>query len=115
MWLVCVVGCMGACELGWTRKRGAGQPIPPRHVCTTSLLQQHSSQTDPPHLFIFAYKPAFSSPARISLPTTFLLPSSRPAEDGRKDLEAAVQKLTDEYVKQIEGLIKSKGDELTKV
>jgi ribosome recycling factor len=44
-----------------------------------------------------------------------LLPSSRPAEDGRKDLEAAVQKLTDEYVKQIEGLIKSKGDELTKV
>ncbi|KAL4856849.1 Ribosome-recycling factor [Chlorella vulgaris] len=37
------------------------------------------------------------------------------SEDGRKDLEAAVQKLTDEYVKQIEGLIKSKGDELTKV
>lgn len=30
-------------------------------------------------------------------------------------MEAAVQKLTDEYVKQIEGLIKSKGDELTKV
>lgn len=36
-------------------------------------------------------------------------------EDQRKDLEAAVQKLTDEYVKQIEGLIKSKTDELTKV
>jgi len=36
-------------------------------------------------------------------------------EDGRKDLETAVQKLTDDYVKQIDGLIKSKTDELTKV
>ena len=36
-------------------------------------------------------------------------------EDGRKDLEAAVQKLTDDYVKQIEALIKSKTEELTKV
>ena len=36
-------------------------------------------------------------------------------EDGRKDLEDAVQKLTDEYVKQVDGLIKSKSDELTKV
>lgn len=36
-------------------------------------------------------------------------------EDQRKDLEAAVQKMTDEYVKQVEGMIKSKGDELTKV
>lgn len=36
-------------------------------------------------------------------------------EDGRKDLETAVQKLTDDYVKQIESLMKSKTDELTKV
>jgi ribosome recycling factor len=36
-------------------------------------------------------------------------------EDGRKDLETAVQKLTDEYVKQVDALIKSKSDELTKV
>ncbi|PSC74980.1 ribosome-recycling chloroplastic [Micractinium conductrix] len=36
-------------------------------------------------------------------------------EDQRKDLEAAVQKLTDEYVKQVEVLIKGKSDELTKV
>lgn len=36
-------------------------------------------------------------------------------EDGRKDLEAAVQKLTDEYVKQVEKLIKAKSDELAKV
>ena len=36
-------------------------------------------------------------------------------EDGKKDLEAAVQKLTDDYVKQIEGMVKSKTDELTKV
>ncbi len=71
-------------------------------------------RADSPHLFI-ALVTAFSSPARISLPTTVLLPFSCPAEDGRKDLEAAVQKLTDEYVKQIEALIKSKGDELTKV
>lgn len=31
-------------------------------------------------------------------------PVPRPAEDQRKDLEAAVQKLTDEYVKQVRGL-----------
>lgn len=37
------------------------------------------------------------------------------SEDQRKDLENAVQKLTDEYVKEIEGLAKSKSDELTKV
>jgi ribosome recycling factor len=36
-------------------------------------------------------------------------------EDGRKDLEAAVQKLTDEYIKQVDALIKSKTEELTKV
>lgn len=36
-------------------------------------------------------------------------------EDGRKDLETAVQKLTDEYVKQVDALIKSKSDELSKV
>jgi ribosome recycling factor len=36
-------------------------------------------------------------------------------EDGRKDLEAAVQKLTDEYVKSVEKLAKSKSDELAKV
>jgi ribosome recycling factor len=37
------------------------------------------------------------------------------AEDQRKGMEAAVQKLTDDYVKQIDGLIKAKSDELTKV
>jgi ribosome recycling factor len=36
-------------------------------------------------------------------------------EDGRKDLEAAVQKLTDEYVKAVEKLMKSKADDLAKV
>lgn len=36
-------------------------------------------------------------------------------EDGRKDLEAAVQRLTDDYVKQVDGLIKGKTEELTKV
>lgn len=36
-------------------------------------------------------------------------------EDGRKDLESAVQKLTDDYVKQIDSLAKSKSDELAKV
>jgi ribosome recycling factor len=36
-------------------------------------------------------------------------------EDERKDLEGSVQKLTDEYVKKIEGLVKSKTEELTKV
>jgi ribosome recycling factor len=36
-------------------------------------------------------------------------------EDGRKDLEAAVQKLTDEYVKAVEKLMKGKADELAKV
>lgn len=36
-------------------------------------------------------------------------------EDGRKDLETAVQKLTDDYVKQVESLVKSKTEELTKV
>lgn len=36
-------------------------------------------------------------------------------EDGRKDLEDAVQKLTDDYVKQIDALMKAKSDELTKV
>lgn len=36
-------------------------------------------------------------------------------EDGKKDLETAVQKLTDEFVKQIDELIKAKSDELTKV
>lgn len=42
-------------------------------------------------------------------------PCPRAAEDGRKDLENSVQKLTDDYVKQIDALIKSKQDELTKV
>lgn len=37
------------------------------------------------------------------------------SEDARKGLEDAVQKLTDEYIKQIEGLMKSKSDELAKV
>lgn len=36
-------------------------------------------------------------------------------EDGKKDLESAVQKLTDDYVKQIDDLIKAKSEELTKV
>lgn len=36
-------------------------------------------------------------------------------EDGQKDLEAAVQKLTDDCIKQIDGLIKAKSDELAKV
>lgn len=36
-------------------------------------------------------------------------------EDGKKDLESEVQKMTDEYVKQIDALIKAKSDELTKV
>ncbi|KAL4428713.1 hypothetical protein ABPG77_009819 [Micractinium sp. CCAP 211/92] len=36
-------------------------------------------------------------------------------EDQRKGLEDAVQKLTDAYVKEVDALIKSKSDELTKV
>lgn len=36
-------------------------------------------------------------------------------EDQRKGLEDAVQKLTDSYVKEVDALIKSKSDELTKV
>lgn len=36
-------------------------------------------------------------------------------EDGRKGLEAAVQKLTDDYIKQVDGIIKAKNEELTKV
>ena len=36
-------------------------------------------------------------------------------EDGRKDLEAAVQKLTDDYIKQVDALGKAKSEELTKV
>jgi ribosome recycling factor len=36
-------------------------------------------------------------------------------EDGKKDLESEVQKMTDDYVKQIDALIKAKSDELTKV
>eukprot|EP00889_Picochlorum_renovo_P006195 jgi/Picre1/33225/NNA_008550.t1 len=36
-------------------------------------------------------------------------------EDGRKNLEDVVQKLTDDYVKQIDALMKAKSDELTKV
>ncbi len=36
-------------------------------------------------------------------------------EDERKSLESAVQKLTDEYIKEVDGLIKSKQDELSKV
>lgn len=36
-------------------------------------------------------------------------------EDGKKDLEGIVQKLTDDYVKQIDELIKAKSEELTKV
>lgn len=36
-------------------------------------------------------------------------------EDERKSLEGAVQKLTDEYIKEVDGLIKSKQDELSKV
>lgn len=36
-------------------------------------------------------------------------------EDGKKDLESAIQKLTDEYIKQVDGLMKAKSDELTKV
>ncbi|PRW60825.1 ribosome-recycling chloroplastic [Chlorella sorokiniana] len=37
------------------------------------------------------------------------------SEDQRKDLETSVQKLTDDYVKQVDALVKAKGDELTKV
>ncbi|GAB4816206.1 hypothetical protein N2152v2_003252 [Parachlorella kessleri] len=37
------------------------------------------------------------------------------SEDQRKDLEDTVQKLTDDYVKQIEALVKGKQDELSKV
>jgi len=36
-------------------------------------------------------------------------------EDGAKGLEDKVQKLTDEYVKKVEALIKAKSDELAKV
>lgn len=36
-------------------------------------------------------------------------------EDGRKGLEEAVQKLTDDYVKQIDAMAKAKNEELTKV
>lgn len=36
-------------------------------------------------------------------------------EDGKKDLESTVQKLTDDFVKQIDELIKAKSEELTKV
>lgn len=36
-------------------------------------------------------------------------------EDGRKDLEDAIQKLTDEYVKTVDSLMKAKSDELTTV
>jgi ribosome recycling factor len=36
-------------------------------------------------------------------------------EDGKKDLESSIQKLTDEYIKQVDGLMKAKSDELTKV
>ena len=36
-------------------------------------------------------------------------------EDQRKDLEAVVQKMTDDYVKEVDGLMKSKNDELSKV
>lgn len=36
-------------------------------------------------------------------------------EDGRKDLETAVQELTDDYVKHIDALVKGKTEELTKV
>jgi ribosome recycling factor len=37
------------------------------------------------------------------------------SEDGKKGLEAAIQKLTDEYVKKIDELVKYKTAELTKV
>lgn len=37
------------------------------------------------------------------------------SEDAQKGLEDSIQKLTDDYVKQIEALIKTKSDELTKV
>lgn len=37
------------------------------------------------------------------------------AEDQRKDLENSVQKMTDDYVKQIDALVKAKQEELTKV
>lgn len=42
-------------------------------------------------------------------------PACPPTEDQRKDLENTVQKLTDDYVKQIDGLVKGKQDELSKV
>ena len=37
------------------------------------------------------------------------------SEDEQKSLSAAIQDLTDDYVKQIEGMVKSKQDELTTV
>eukprot|EP00887_Chlorella_sp_A99_P003251 scaffold9.g3251.t1 len=37
------------------------------------------------------------------------------SEDGRKALEASVQELTDDYVKQIDQLVKGKSEELSKV
>ena len=36
-------------------------------------------------------------------------------EDDKKSLSDSVQKLTDDYVKQIETLAKNKSDELTKI
>lgn len=36
-------------------------------------------------------------------------------EDERKNLEDKIQKLTDEYVKKVDALMKAKADELTKV
>ena len=37
------------------------------------------------------------------------------SEDGKKSLESSVQKLTDDYVKKIDAMVKSKTEELTKV
>ena len=37
------------------------------------------------------------------------------SEDEQKALSAAIQDLTDEYVKQVDALVKSKQDELTTV
>jgi ribosome recycling factor len=36
-------------------------------------------------------------------------------EDGKKDLEGAIQKMTDSYVKDVDALVKGKTDELLKV
>ena len=37
------------------------------------------------------------------------------SEDRKKALDKAVQELTDKYVKEVDGLVKAKSDELSKV